>query len=121
VFGPLLLIGASGIYAELLDDSACRSLPVSRRDIRAMLREVRAFRVFRGHRGTPPADVEAVTRAALAVARLADSLGGRLRELDVNPLAVLPRGRGTVALDAPGARSVARGARAFGSETEARS
>jgi hypothetical protein len=58
VFGPLLLIGAGGIHAELHDDSACRSLRVSRRDVRGMLREVRAFRAVRGHRGTPAADVE---------------------------------------------------------------
>jgi acyl-CoA synthetase (NDP forming) len=98
-FGPLLLIGAGGVHAELLADTACRPLPVSRDDVRAMLSDVKAVRLLHGHRGLPPGDLAALEEAALAVARLAGGLGRRLSELDVNPLAVLPKGRGVRALD----------------------
>ncbi len=99
VFGPLLLVGAGGIHAEVLADTACRPLPVSRREVRAMLSEVKAVRLLYGHRGLPSGDLPALEDAALAVAQLACGLGERLSELDVNPIAVLPKGRGATALD----------------------
>jgi acyl-CoA synthetase (NDP forming) len=97
--GLLLLVGAGGIHAELMADTACRPLPVSRAEVREMLGEVRALRLLRGHRGTEPADLAALEAAVVAVARLAAGMGERLVGLDVNPVAVLPRGRGAVALD----------------------
>src|SRR5581483_12345993 len=99
-FGPLLVVGAGGVQAELLGDTACRPLPVAPGEIRAMLDEVRTLGpLLRGHRGAPPADVPALVAAVAAVARLAQSLGDRLVGLDVNPLLVGPRGRGAWAVD----------------------
>ncbi|MBI1961929.1 MAG: acetate--CoA ligase family protein, partial [Candidatus Rokubacteria bacterium] len=98
-FGPLLVVGAGGVQAELLRDVACRPLPVSRAEIRAMLREVRTLAVLDGWRGAPAADVPALVAAIAGVARLAGALGHRLAALDVNPIVVGPRGRGAVAVD----------------------
>jgi succinyl-CoA synthetase beta subunit len=98
-FGPLLVVGAGGVQAELLRDAACRPLPVSRAEIGAMLREVRTLAVLDGWRGAPPADVPALVAAIAGVARLAGALGERLAALDVNPIVVGPRGRGAVAVD----------------------
>jgi acetyl-CoA synthetase len=53
-----------------------------------------------GYRGKPAGDREAAIDAVLAVARFAEQHRGRLVELDINPLMVLPRGRGVVAADA---------------------
>lgn len=99
-FGPLLVVGAGGVQAELLGDTACRPLPVTRPEIRAMLDEVRTLGpLLRGFRGAPAADVPALVDAIAGVARLAASLGERLVGLDVNPLLVGPRGRGVWAVD----------------------
>jgi acyl-CoA synthetase (NDP forming) len=98
-FGPLLVVGAGGVQAELLRDVACRPLPVSRAEIGAMLRVVRTLAVLDGWRGAPPADVPALVAAIAGVARLAGALGDRLAALDVNPIVVGPRGRGAVAVD----------------------
>jgi acyl-CoA synthetase (NDP forming) len=98
-FGPMLVIGAGGITAELVGDTAVRPLPVTRAEIRAMLGEVRALGVLHGWRGTPPADVPALVEAVEGVARLAEALGERLRGIDVNPVVVGPRGRGASAVD----------------------
>src|SRR2546426_6845627 len=70
-FGPLLVIGAGGVQAELLADTACRPLPVSRQEIVALLGEVRALGVLRGYRGRPPADVPALVEAIAGLTRLA--------------------------------------------------
>lgn len=99
VFGPLLLLGAGGVHAELLAETAARPLPVSRREIRAMLSEVRGLRALAAVRGGPPRDVAALVRAVAAVARLAGALGDRLEALDVNPLVVGARGEGAWAVD----------------------
>src|SRR5687767_1858026 len=98
-FGPLLVVGAGGVEAELLGDTSCRPLPVTRREIGQMLTEVRTFRRLRGFRGGPPADVPALIGAIAAVARLAGRLGNDLTALDVNPIMVGPRGRGAFAVD----------------------
>ena len=98
-FGPLLVVGAGGVEAELLRDTSCRPLPVTRREIGQMLNEVRTFRRLRGFRGAPPADVPALIGAIAAVARLAGMLGNDLASLDVNPIIVGPRGRGAFAVD----------------------
>ncbi len=98
-FGLLLVIGAGGVQAELLADTACRPLPVSRDEIVRMLAEVRALGALRGYRGRPPADLPALVAAIAGVARLADALGERLVSLDVNPIVVGPRGRGAFAVD----------------------
>ncbi len=54
---------------------------------------------FIGYRGRPEGDREAVIEAVLAIAAFAEARRGRLAELDVNPLMVLPRGCGVVVAD----------------------
>jgi acetate---CoA ligase (ADP-forming) len=66
-----------------------------------MIAEVRGFPLLTGHRGTPPADLEALVDVVMAVQRLAQD--GVVTELDINPLVALPDR--AVALDA-----LARGA-----------
>ena len=98
-FGPLLVIGAGGVQAELLADTACRPLPVSRQEIVTLLGEVRALGVLRGYRGRPPADVPALVQAIAGLTRLAQRLGARLVSLDANPIVVRERGHGAFAVD----------------------
>lgn len=98
-FGPLLVIGAGGVQAELHRTTVCRPLPVTPREIRAMLAEVPALTVLDGYRGAPPADVDALVEAIAAVGRMAAAVGRRLVGLDVNPIVVQPRGQGALAVD----------------------
>jgi acyl-CoA synthetase (NDP forming) len=100
LFGPGLVVGLGGIFVEALGDSALRLLPVGRQEARAMVEELRAYAILQGVRGRPPADVEALVGALLALGELAQALGPRLRAIDVNPLLVRGAGRGVLALDA---------------------
>lgn len=64
-----------------------------------MLGEVRALGALRGHRGRPPADVQALVRAISGVVRLAQELGDRLVSLEANPIVVRERDQGALAVD----------------------
>ena len=99
-FGLALTLGAGGVLVELLKDTATLLLPVSRADIRAALQSLKAWPLLTGFRGRPAGDVEALLDAAQAVTAYAQAHATRLLELDVNPLLVLPQGRGVLAVDA---------------------
>jgi hypothetical protein len=65
-----------------------------------MVQRLRGFAILGGVRGKPPADVEALCKAIVGVSGLACSLGDQLAGLDINPLIVLPKTHGAIAVDA---------------------
>ncbi|MFI1715330.1 acetate--CoA ligase family protein [Streptomyces litmocidini] len=100
LFGPTVTVGLGGVLVEVLNDTAVRVPPFGEREARSMLDELRGRALLDGVRGAPPADVDALVEVVLRVQRMALELDGDLAELDINPLMVLPRGQGAVALDA---------------------
>ncbi|MHC0433649.1 acetate--CoA ligase family protein [Streptomyces sp. O3] len=100
LFGPTVTVGIGGVLVEVLRDTAVRVPPFGEDQARAMLGELRGRALLDGVRGAPPVDVEALVEVVLRVQRMALELDDELAELDVNPLMVLPRGQGAVALDA---------------------
>lgn len=99
-FGPVVMVGLGGIFVEVLGDVAFRAVPLTHADAEEMLGELRGGRVLEGVRGRPPADVPSVIEVLLAISRLAEDRSQEVAELDINPLLVLPAGRGAVAVDA---------------------
>ena len=100
-FGPLLAFGLGGVAAEALDRIALRPLPLRVGDVETMVAEVpAATTLLAGFRGRPPADVDALHRCLEALADYAWADRAAVAELDVNPIKVLPRGRGCVVVDA---------------------
>ncbi len=96
--GPIVTVGAGGIYAELYDDTAVRLAPVSLDEAREMISEVRGLAVIRGLRGRRPGDAEALARAIVGMSSLA-WVEPRVAEAEINPLIVRPEGSGVVAVD----------------------
>ncbi|MBN9733544.1 MULTISPECIES: acetate--CoA ligase family protein [unclassified Pseudonocardia] len=97
--GPLVMLAAGGVHAELYDDSTLRLAPVTAEVAREMVGEVTAMRIARGFRGGPAGDIDALVDTVVAVSRLAVTRPDVV-EAEVNPVAVRPRGKGAVALDA---------------------
>jgi len=95
-----VMVGLGGIFVEVLGDVAFRAVPLTHADAKEMLGELRGARVLEGVRGRPPADVPSVIEVLLAISRLAEDRSQEVAELDINPLLVLPAGRGAVAVDA---------------------
>ena len=100
LFGPAVMFGLGGIFAEVLKDVAFRLAPVTPAVAREMIAEIKGYAVLTGARGKPPADVDALADAIVKLSALAVDLQGQVAELDVNPLFVMEKGKGVVAADA---------------------
>mgnify|MGYP001170109623 CR=1 FL=1 len=106
LFGMVLVIGAGGIFVELLKDAVPLLLPVRRADVEAALRGLKIFPLLDGFRGRPAARLDPVIDAVMAIAAYAARHLDTLAELDVNPLMVGENGAIAVdalILDVPGA------------------
>ncbi|MGQ4880408.1 acetate--CoA ligase family protein [Billgrantia sp. LNSP4103-1] len=85
IFGPVLMFGLGGIFVEILEDVAFRSIPLSRHDACSMVAQIKARKVLEGARGEPAVDKEALVELLLTVSRIADAYP-ELAELDLNPV-----------------------------------
>jgi len=59
-FGPLILFGLGGIYAEMIKDVALRLHPLTDLDARELIGSIKMAQVFEGYRGLPASDVQAL-------------------------------------------------------------
>ena len=100
VFGPVVMVGLGGIFAEIVQDTAVQMAPVSETQAMAMLRSLKAFAVLNGARGRRRTDLEAAARAIAALSRFAVAHADTVSEIDINPLLLKAEGEGSVALDA---------------------
>jgi len=85
--GMLLTLGAGGILAELLDDTASLLLPAPAADVLAALRRLRIWPLLTGHRGRPAAAVGAVLDTVAALGALVRD-DRSIIEIEINPLIV---------------------------------
>jgi acyl-CoA synthetase (NDP forming) len=90
-FGPVLLVGAGGLYAEVVGDVAVALAPASEAAAEALLRSLRIVPLLDGARGRAPVDVRAAARAAAVLSRVAAE-HPEIAEVEVNPLLVTPEG-----------------------------
>jgi acetyl coenzyme A synthetase (ADP forming)-like protein len=84
-FGALVMLGAGGILADLVDDKAFRLAPLTGEHADTMIAGLRLARLLDGYRGRPVVSRTAVSDVLLRVAALADDLPA-VAELDLNPL-----------------------------------
>jgi acetyl coenzyme A synthetase (ADP forming)-like protein len=98
-FGPLLVCGLGGVQVELLRDASFRLPPVSDLDAAEMIDRLRLRALLDGYRGAPPGDRGALVDLLQRVSALVEAMP-ELRELDLNPVKILPPGRGALAVDA---------------------
>lgn len=98
--GSGVLVGAGGVFVEVVKDVNLAAAPVSMAKAQAMIESLQTFPLFDGARGRPKADVAALADIVHRVSLLAAHLGPRLKELDVNPVIVRAAGEGALAVDA---------------------
>ena len=98
--GPLVMLAAGGILAEIHRDRSLRLAPVDLAEAQAMIGEVAALKALGGYRGKPAGDLDALAKALVALSQLAVVDGAAVAEAEINPLIVRPKGEGVVAVDA---------------------
>ena len=96
LFGQYLVLGAGGIFVEILQDAQSLLLPTNKSEVRQALASLKCAPIHTGYRGQAAADMDAIIDAVMAV--LDYSQQNPVYELDINPL--LAQSHGAVAVDA---------------------
>ncbi|HUU64160.1 MAG TPA: acetate--CoA ligase family protein [Dehalococcoidia bacterium] len=96
-FGPVLMFGLGGILVEVLKDVSFRIVPLTKRDAREMIREIKGYPILEGYRGQEPANIAVLEELLLKVSEFVDSRP-EIAELDINP--IFAYSDGALAIDA---------------------
>jgi acyl-CoA synthetase (NDP forming) len=99
LFGPMIVVGAGGVMVELVQDVACRLLPVGPQDARDMIGELKVAKLLAGFRGRPAADLDALIAAICDLSDFYLDHRHLMTDCEVNPLIVLRQGAGVRAVD----------------------
>lgn len=93
------MVGLGGIYVEVLKDVSFRVAPLSRKDAKEMIHELKTTSLLYSIRGRERRDIEAFTDTVYRVGLLAEEIP-EIAEMDINPLMVLEKGKGCKVVDA---------------------
>lgn len=99
-FGPTVMFGIGGIFVEILNDVSLRVAPLTREDALEMIGDIKGSEILYGARGRTRTDIDALADVLVKVGAMAIDLEDSFVELDINPLLVLPEGKGVKAVDA---------------------
>jgi acetyltransferase len=94
-FGPVILFGMGGIYAEVLKDHAIAFPPLNRLLARKLMKQTKVYQLLQGYRNTQPADLDGLEEILIRLAQLTTDFS-EIEELDINPLVMTPAGACTV-------------------------
>jgi acyl-CoA synthetase (NDP forming) len=97
-FGPIIMFGLGGIYVEVMKDVAFRALPLSRKEIRNMIKEIRAYPLLLGVRGEEKRDLDGVVETIVKVGTILQKCP-TISDIEINPLVVYEQGQGVKAVD----------------------
>ncbi len=97
-FGPLLACGLGGIFVELFEDVVFRLAPTGRNEARRMIMSIKGYKIFKGFRGRPMADIEVLEKSIVSLSDMVIN-HPEIKEMDINPLLVHEKGKGATVAD----------------------
>jgi acyl-CoA synthetase (NDP forming) len=97
-FGPVILIGLGGIFVEVYKDTALRVAPIDETMAEELIGEIKGSALLKGFRGSKPADFQVLVKTLVNISNLLMD-HPEITNLDINPLIVLEKGKGCVAVD----------------------
>ena len=98
VFGPLLMFGLGGIFVEVFRDVEFRLAPIGRNEARRMMQKIKGYKLLRGFRGKPKADVEIIEKTLVSISDMVMD-NPEIMEMDINPMLVHEEGCGATVAD----------------------
>lgn len=99
-FGPITVIGAGGIFVELINEAKARLAPVDAATASRAIRSQRACKLLEGARGKPRGDIDGLIRVVTTVSAFFAEHADVILQIEINPVIVRPAGSGAVAADA---------------------
>jgi acetate---CoA ligase (ADP-forming) subunit beta len=84
-FGPSIMFGIGGIFAEIYDDVAFRVAPLDKIDASNIIHELKGYQILEGARGKPPADLDSIIDILINVSDLMMEHDA-INQLDLNPV-----------------------------------
>jgi len=72
-FGHAIMFGLGGIFVEVLKDVTFRIIPITERDARKMIKEIKGYPILAGARGEEPADTPSLTCSSRSASWLTSS------------------------------------------------
>ena len=88
-FGPVIMFGLGGILVEVLKDVSFRIVPLTERDAREMIREIKGYPILEGYRGQKPASIPKLEKLIVKVSQFVEK-NPQIKELDLNPIFAYP-------------------------------
>lgn len=98
-FGPVVLLGWGGIYAEVFKDTVLRIAPFDLKTAKAMISELKIYPLLSGARGQDAFDVDALAKLLEKFSHFVYQYSA-IKEIDLNPVKVLPNNGGVKIVDA---------------------
>ena len=99
-FGPVIVIGAGGIYTELIRETKTLLLPLTKKDIQNELKNMKIGKILFGYRNQDRADIDSLIKTILSLSKFAEKNINKLHEIEINPLIVCKKNKGVFAVDA---------------------
>jgi len=97
-FGPVIMLGMGGIYVEVLKDVTFKIAPVNNKEADDMISEIKTQKLLQGVRGEKPADIAKLSECIQRLSQLVTDFK-EIKELDMNPVLVMDKGKGCKILD----------------------
>ncbi len=98
-FGPLMMFGMGGTMVEVLRDVSFYLAPLTEDEARQMLINTRTYKMLKGVRGEEGVDIDAIAEGLQRLSQLVTEFP-QIKEMDINPYMVGPKGVTPVAVDA---------------------
>ena len=90
-FGPCVMAGMGGIFAETLNDTAFALAPLTLPKAIRLIKSLKNQKLLNGFRGNPPVPVEEIARHLVILGNLGTAFPA-IREIDINPLVLSDAG-----------------------------
>ena len=97
-FGQVIMLGMGGIYVEVLKDVTFRLAPLTNSEADSMIASIKTQKLLQGVRGEKPSDIARLSECIQRLSQLVSDFE-EIKELDMNPVLVLDKGRGCRILD----------------------
>jgi len=85
-FGPAIMFGLGGIFVELLKDVSFRIAPITEKDAKEMIQEIKALPMLQGFRGGPNVDLKQITDVLVKISQFSIDFMDDILEIDLNPI-----------------------------------